>query len=183
MRLVLFVAASACLAFISKASLIRPRSHGFYRFFAWEAMLVLGVLNVRSVAEWFADPLRPRQIASWLLLTASIVPVVWGTYLLRSQGRANTGDERPLYEFEKTTHLVTTGVFGYIRHPMYSSLLLLTWGVFLKRPSAIGAGLGLCATALLFTTAKVEELENRKYFGAPYDAYIQRSSMFLPYVF
>ena len=76
----------------------------------------------------------------------------------------------PLLCFEKTTQLVTTGAFKYIRHPLYSSLLLLAWGVFFKRPSWVGAGVALGATAFLLATAKVEELENIRYFGATYQA-------------
>jgi hypothetical protein len=58
----------------------------------------------------------------------------------RTRGRpdASRHDGAPLLYFEKTTQLVTTGVFKYIRHPLYSSLLLLAWGVFFKHPSWVG---------------------------------------------
>ena len=35
-----------------------------------------------------------------------------------------------LYQFEQTTELVDKGIFKYIRHPLYSSLIFLTWGIF-----------------------------------------------------
>jgi len=88
-----------------------------------------------------------------------------------------------LLRFEKTTQLVTTGAFKYIRHPLYSSLLLLAWGVFFKHPSWVGSGVVLGATAFLLATAKVEELESVRYFGATYQAYRQHTKMFIPFVF
>jgi protein-S-isoprenylcysteine O-methyltransferase Ste14 len=83
----------------------------------------------------------------------------------------------------QTTQLVTTGAFKYIRHPLYSSLLLLAWGVFFKHPSWIGCGVALGATAFLLATAKAEEVENVRYFGTEYHAYMQRTKMFIPFVF
>ena len=183
-RLVFFVGASLVLAYVSKASLSQSGSHGFYRFFAWEFILALVLLNFRGLAQWFGDPFCLRQLASWFLLIVSIVPVAWGTHLLRTHGRPKAvGDERQLFDFEKTTQLVTAGVYKYVRHPLYSSLLLLTWGVFFKRPSWPACALALCATVLLVATAKAEESENRRYFGAAYDAYMRDTKMFIPFVF
>ncbi len=183
-RFIVFLAASCCLGYVSRAALVRPRSHGFYRFFAWEAMLALVLVTFRSLAQWFDDPLCLRQLASWLLLSGSIVPVVWGAQLLLRRGRPDALRDAPsLFEFEKTTQLVTVGIFRYVRHPLYGSLLLVTWGVFLKRPFPIGAGLAVLASGFLTATARVEESENRHYFGAAYDAYMRTSRMFIPFVF
>jgi len=182
-RLVLFVGASLVLGYVSKDSLSRPRSHGFYRLLAWESILALVLLNFRGFATWFGDPFCLRQLVSWALLLGSIVPVSWGAHLLRTRGRPKaTRDDPQLFEFEKTTQLVTAGVFKYVRHPLYSSLLLLTWGVFFKRPFGPAGGLALCATALLTATAKTEESENRRYFGTAYDTYMRDTKMFIPFI-
>jgi protein-S-isoprenylcysteine O-methyltransferase Ste14 len=182
-KIILFLVGSLVLAWVSRVSLRRPGSHGFYRFFAWECILALFVINFRGVGAWFADPFCPRQLLSWTLLFGSIVPVGWGAMLLRTRGGAGAvPDGRELYGFEKTTQLVTVGLFKYIRHPLYCSLLLLAWGVFAKRPSWAGLGLALAATALLVGTAKAEEVEDRAYFGTAYEAYMRRSKMFVPFV-
>ena len=91
--------------------------------------------------------------------------------------------EGHLLGIEKTTRLVTTGAFRYIRHPLYSSLLLLAWGVFFKNPSWAGICLALGATAFLVATAMVEEAENLLYFGPVYREYMRRTKMFIPYLF
>lgn len=185
LRVILFAGLSAVLAYVSRASLKNVRSHGFYRFFAWECILGLFFLNFISLEKWFGDPFSVRQLISWFLLIVCVVPAVHGAHLLRTRGRpdARRLEEAPLIGIEKTTQLVTTGTFKYVRHPLYSSLLLLAWGVFFKHPSWLAGGLALGATVLLLATAKAEEAENIRYFGAAYTTYMQRSKMFIPFVF
>ena len=127
--------------FISRASLRNPRSHGFFRFFAWEAIAGLFLLNME---HWFENPFAWYQIIAWIALCACVVPVVWGTVLLMRVGKPVEQREADptLLAIEKTTQLVTTGIYKHIRHPLYSSLLLLAWGIFFKRPSWLGGGRG-----------------------------------------
>lgn len=179
--LILFVVASAGIAYLSRHSLHAPHSHGFYRFFAWESILALLLLNW---PRWFQDPLALRQIMSWLLLTASAVLVLHGAYLLRRVGRPSEqrNADRTLIGIEKTTTLVTVGAFKYIRHPVYTSLLCLAWGVFLKSPSRPGGVLAFAATICLVVTARIEEVECIRFFGAAYAAYMKHTKMFIPFL-
>lgn len=89
----------------------------------------------------------------------------------------------PLLAFEKTSTLVTTGIYHYIRHPLYSSLLILAWGVFFKDPSWLGGLLALAATLALIATAKADEAECIRFFGPAYQDYMQRTRMFVPFLF
>jgi len=138
------------------------------------------LLNIR---KWFAAPFSPHQIVSWLLLLISLFLVIQGMVLLRLRGKPDdTRNDVPMIGIEKTTALVTEGVYRYIRHPLYSSLLFLGWGVFFKSPSGTGGVLVLVATIFLVLTARVEERENFRYFGEAYQAYIKRTKMFVPFV-
>ena len=177
----LFGAGSLILAFVSRKSLLRPRSHGFYRFFAWEAILALILLNAPG---WFRDPGHWHQLVSWVLLLVCIIPLILGIVGLRTRGHplAKGGREPELLCFERTTVLVSDGIFGLIRHPLYSSLLLLAWAVFFKEPSAAGGALALAATILLVVTAKRDEAECLRTFGADYARYMRHTTMFIPYV-
>jgi protein-S-isoprenylcysteine O-methyltransferase Ste14 len=184
-RLAVFTAAIVALAWVSRRALRHPRSHGFPRYLAWVAITALLVLNFRGFGAWFADPFSPRQIASWILLFGSLFLLIPAVALLRGRGRpgAQARDGEPLYAFEKTRELVTTGVYAYVRHPMYASLLWLAWGVFLKRPSAWALGLALAATACLLLTARAEEAEDLAFFGDAYREYMERTRRFVPWVF
>jgi protein-S-isoprenylcysteine O-methyltransferase Ste14 len=181
-KLIAFGVLSVWLGYVSRKSLRVPGSHGFYRFFAWEAILALIILNA---PVWFRDPLAWYQLISWFLLFISLVPLTLGVQLLRTRGKPNR-EERPepdLLAFEKTTRLVTSGVYRYIRHPLYSSLLLLNWGVFFKDISLLGELLAILATFFLILTAKADEAECIQTFGADYQEYMKRTKMFIPYVF
>lgn len=176
------VIATGLLIYISRASLQKQGSHGFYRFFAWECILILFLLNVE---KWFTDPLSWQQLIAWTLLFASLVPLILGVRSLRGRGlpaEERSGDPS-LLAFEKTTMLVTTGIYAYIRHPLYSSLLLLTWGIFFKAPNLPSGAIALVATTFLFVTAIADERECIQFFGSDYQGYMQKSKRFIPYLF
>lgn len=86
-------------------------------------------------------------------------------------------------DIEKTNKLITIGAYRYIRHPLYSSLLFLAWGVFFKHISGFSICLVLIGTFFLVVTAKVEEIENIEFFGNTYRGYMKQTKMFVPYLF
>jgi len=180
MEWIVFLVFSAGIVLLSWKSLRNWRSHGFYRFFAFEAILALILINAEF---WFLQPLSIRQILSWSLLLISFFLAVHGFTLLRRIGEpdAEIQDPRRL-NIEKTTQLVKVGAYRYIRHPLYASLLCLAWGAFLKHPSPVGAGLGAIATLALYATARAEETENLDHFGNEYAEYMRQTKMFIPFV-
>jgi protein-S-isoprenylcysteine O-methyltransferase Ste14 len=180
-QLSIFIAGTAALAYLSRGSLRAPGVHGYYRFFAWACILGLFALNVDV---WFRNAFSPFQLMSWGLLCVSAYLVIAGVLLLHRFGQADTRrQESPLYDFEKTTHLVTEGLYHYIRHPLYSSLLFLAWGIWMKDPGWLSAILAVAVTGLLIATARADEEECRLYFGPPYAAYMTKTKMFIPYIF
>jgi protein-S-isoprenylcysteine O-methyltransferase Ste14 len=176
--LALFLAGSAILAWLSRKPLRHPGSHGSYRFIAWECILALVVLNR---GPWGEDPFSTHQLASWLLMAASIALVAAGHSALRSAGRADASrSDAALYAWEGTTALVTTGIFAHIRHPMYASLIALAWGAFLQAPSSPGGAIAATATVFLLLTARADERECLAWFGQPYADYMRTTRMFIP---
>ena len=169
--LTLFLAGSAAIVWLSRKPLRKPGSHGFYRFFAWEAILGLIVMN-REV--WGTDPYSPHQFTSWLLMMSSIALVVIGVATLKRDGAPGaTRDDGSFYEFEKTTQLVSHGIFGYIRHPMYAGAALLMLGLPLWLGSTTGALAALVPLALLTVRIGIEERFLRGAL-AGYSAYAAR---------
>ncbi len=180
LRLAIFALASLPIVWVSRPSLLHPASHGFPRFFAFEACLALLLLNAPF---WFVDPLALRQLASWSLLGASVVLVVWGFLLLRRLGGFEPRDEAsPEFGWERTERLVTSGIYRHIRHPMYSSLLFFTAGALLKSLTLGTILTALAASVALVATAKAEEAENLARFGEEYREYMKQTSRFIPHV-
>jgi len=181
LKLILFAVISGWLLSISWKSLRVARSHGFYRFFAWEAILALILINS---GIWFSDPLSILQIVSWAFLLVSLLLLGQGLYLIRIAGKPSSQrQDDTLLSFEKTSALVTSGIFRYIRHPLYGSLLFLAWGVFLKELNWYSVCLVVVATLLLVATAKADEVECVRYFGSAYEEYMRRTKMFVPLLF
>lgn len=181
-KLAVFLLLSVVIVYISRASIRKPRSHGFYRFFAWECIAALFSFNMDA---WFRDPFSWRQLISWLLLITSLLPLAFGIHGLTAKGKpAKQREAEPqLLAFEKTTTLVTTGIYHYIRHPLYSSLLFLAWGIFFKIPHWSGVLLVLAATFSLIATARADEAECIRFFGDSYQEYMKRTKMFVPFIF
>ena len=79
--------------------------------------------------------------------------------------------------------LVTSGVYGVIRHPSYLGLLVNSLGWAL----AFRSGVGVLLTALiippLLARIRAEERLLRTQFGSEYDAYRSRTSRLIPGLF
>jgi protein-S-isoprenylcysteine O-methyltransferase Ste14 len=170
---ILFIAGFIFITLVSIPSLRRPGSHGFYRFFAWEVIWGMFLINVLA---WFAHPFSLYQIVSWILLFSSLVPIITGAYLLHRAGK-------PTDALEKTTQLVRIGIYSFIRHPLYASLLYLGWGIFFKSPSLLDGCLAVVATAFLYATARADEAECLVKFGEEYAGYMIKTKMFIPFLF
>jgi len=181
LEVIIFIGGTGGIVFLSWKSLRHPRSHGFYRFFAFEAILILILVNLNY---WFYEPFSPHQIVSWLLLIVSLFLVIHGALLLRMVGKPKSErDDSSLIGIEKTTELVRVGAYRFIRHPMYSSGLFGVWGVFFKHPSWLGICLAVISTIFWTMTAKMEEAENISFFGASYQSYMKQTRMFIPFLF
>jgi len=154
-------------------SLKAKRLHGIPRFFAFECILLLALLNV---SVWFEQPLKWNQIISWILLVTSIPCAVAGFLLLRFVGK-------PKGDFENTSNLVVVGLYKFIRHPLYASLMLLGFGIFFKHITITTNVFAVVNFIMLVATAKSEEKEMSKKFGEEYADYIKRTKMFIPFIF
>jgi protein-S-isoprenylcysteine O-methyltransferase Ste14 len=179
---ILFAVGSIVIIAISWKPLLKMGSHGFYRFFAWEAILGLFLVNVKF---WFIHPFAWNQIIAWFLLFASLIPLGFGVHSLRTRGQpAQQRESDPsLLAFEKTTQLVTSGIYHYIRHPLYSSLFFLTLGMFFKSISWLALVLACISTVFLVLTAKADEAECTQFFGEQYSDYMEHTKMFVPFVY
>jgi protein-S-isoprenylcysteine O-methyltransferase Ste14 len=182
LRFALFCAASIAILPLSWRSLRDPRTHGFYRFFAFELLLALILLNAPI---WFRDPFSPCQLLAWLCGVVSIELVIEGFRLLHVIGRpAPTAQPSANLAIENTTALVTVGAYRWIRHPLYASLLALGWCAWLKQPLGLASILlAVGATVSLLATAMTEEKENMKRFCAAYADYMKKSKRFIPFIF
>jgi len=176
----IFLILSIPIAAISARSIFDTKNHGFYRFFSWECILWLIISNIKY---WFYDPLSLPQILSWSLLIVAFYLAIAGFIEMKKKGKAGKNrEDSTLYEFERTSELVESGIFKYIRHPMYSSLIFLTWGIFFKNATYGLLVISALSSLFLILTSIFDEKECIGYFGEKYRYYMKRSKRFIPYI-
>jgi protein-S-isoprenylcysteine O-methyltransferase Ste14 len=173
LELLLFVVFSAAAVAASLHAWCTRQAYGWYRFFAFEALGLLIVWNVRC---WFREPFSIQQMVSWTLFAVSAALAAHGIYLLKAVGKAQAR------VMEDTQRVVEVGAYRYIRHPLYASLMLFCWGVFFKGADLPSLALASLATGFLIATARCEERFNIERFGTAYSEYIKRTNMFIPFV-
>lgn len=149
------------------------RYHGITRFFSFESIFILILLNYRL---WFRDPFSLNHVISWIFLLASLFPGIAGWLTLKKRGKPEGG-------FENTTVLVKSGIYKYIRHPLYCSLLLLGTGIMFKDPGPLQIILGVINAIAIYLTGKIEEKEMTVKFGYSYKEYMNVTKMFIPFLF
>jgi protein-S-isoprenylcysteine O-methyltransferase Ste14 len=79
--------------------------------------------------------------------------------------------------------LMTSGLYGIIRHPSYLGLFVLTLGWGLAFRSGIGVIIAVLMLVVLLARIKAEERLLSETFGAEYDAYRARTWRLVPYVY
>ena len=79
--------------------------------------------------------------------------------------------------------LVTGGLYGFIRHPSYLGLFLLSLGWAFAFRSGVGVILAVLTLIVVLARIKAEERLLSETFGAEYDAYRTRTWRLLPYIY
>lgn len=179
-ELIVFLLVMTFASWISRASLRHPSSHGFARYVAWLGITALLLCNYPF---WLVDRFSPLQVISWLLLFVAAALIIHAVHVFRRFGQpSEQRRNETLFPFERTSQLVTCGIYRYIRHPMYASLLYMAWGVFLKQVSVVSSLLIALVTVALVITALRDEKESLDYFAEDYRRYMQNTRRFIPFV-
>jgi protein-S-isoprenylcysteine O-methyltransferase Ste14 len=101
---------------------------------------------------------------------------IWPVFVL---GRRFSG----LVAIQPGHALVTSGVYGVIRHPSYLGLLVNSLGWALAFRSGVGVLLTAFTIPPLIARIRAEERLLRTQFGNEYDAYRSRTSRLLPGIY
>lgn len=172
LKAAIFLAMTGPIAFISWLAFKHRALLGISRFISYELTILLVVWNLEHL---FFRPLSALGLCSWVLLSASLWLAVVGMLTIARLGKAEL-------IIDGTTRLITQGVFEYVRHPLYASVLYLGLGFALKKPAWPQLVVWLVATVFLLIQVKLEEDGLVKQFGEPYRQYMKRVKRFAPWV-
>ena len=112
-------------------------------------------------------------VAGLLLVVAGCVVNILGRFRL---GR-NWANQATIY---RDQGLVTTGVYGWIRHPLYASLIWMFYGASLVYANAAVFAANTCVfVPFMIYRARLEEVLLARQFGAEYETYRRRVGMLM----
>lgn len=78
--------------------------------------------------------------------------------------------------------LVTDGIYGYVQHPQYSGLFLVTIGLLIQWPTIITALMWPVLILAYYRLAKKEEEDMEREFGKAYREYKEKAPMCIPFI-
>jgi protein-S-isoprenylcysteine O-methyltransferase Ste14 len=156
----------------------REGSGGFFifrvvAFCALMAFLVMYFLGAAWI-EAFSFPL-PAWLR-WTGFALGVVSVIfwaWTQVMLDTQWSAQL-------QLTKEHHLVTTGPYARMRHPLYTAMIGWCAALSLLTANWIFVGVSILTIAGLIVRVPKEEQMMIEAFGDEYQAYIQRTGQFFP---
>ncbi|MBE3117809.1 MAG: isoprenylcysteine carboxylmethyltransferase family protein, partial [Candidatus Atribacteria bacterium] len=87
---------------------------------------------------------------------------------------------RQLGESDRTSKLTSSGLYHYVRHPLYSAGLAFIWLMPLMTANILAVNIAL--TVYVITGATFEERKLRRVFGQDYTDYRAVTPMFIPFL-
>jgi protein-S-isoprenylcysteine O-methyltransferase Ste14 len=142
--------------------------------------VIAALLLVLDVPVWGLDErLWPGSEvtawAGWLVTVAGLSFTVWARRHLATNWSADV-------TLKENHELITSGPYGWVRHPIYTGLLL----GFIGTALAVGRWRGVAAVGLmglaLWRKLRIEERGMRQLFGEQYTLYARRVSALIPFL-
>jgi protein-S-isoprenylcysteine O-methyltransferase Ste14 len=168
-------------AFFTKSTLER---RGWTWRILFPVVLLVGFIVVRyligaafsayaGVAIW-PNSMTDDIIADAITLGGLIV-LFWARTVLGGNWSANP-------EVKEKHELITRGPYRYVRHPIYSGLLLMVLGVIIIFDRALGLFIFVACFLSLWVKAHQEEKLLTKHFPQAYPEYKARVKALIPFV-
>lgn len=165
----IFIAATATIKIMLKNTL--PAKYKALVFVIIQAILLLGLIFLSNYLG--PNVYRFRYIGT-VLEFIGLLGIIASAITIRSSLTV-----MPLPK--EDGQLGTTGLYKYVRHPMYMCVLLLSLGLALASGSIIKYGLVMGLYLLFYYKSKYEEIFlSKKYAG--YKEYSQNTPRFIPFL-
>jgi protein-S-isoprenylcysteine O-methyltransferase Ste14 len=140
-----------------------------YLFFA-QIILLLLLFYFSNFTSIFANALLAIPFAAGLILA------LWAYYNMGSKIYS------PFPEPRKSSQIVEGGPYKYIRHPMYTGLLLISVVLFLSQANFLNFFFLVIFFYVVDEKAKLEEKLLTK-LHSQYTAFASKTKMFIPFLY
>ncbi|MGE5248675.1 MAG: isoprenylcysteine carboxylmethyltransferase family protein [Bacteroidota bacterium] len=143
---------------------------GFFLLMAFLGMYIAGMAWIDRLSFSLPDWLRWAGAGLGLL---SVIFWAWTQVTLDTQWSAQL-------QLTKGHHLVTTGPYSLIRHPLYSGMCGWAAALALLTANWIFAGVAVLCVLAVFWRIPREERMMLEAFGGEYGSYMRRTGRLLP---
>jgi protein-S-isoprenylcysteine O-methyltransferase Ste14 len=143
--------------------------------------MVVGILLFLPLVGIKIFPMEPNQ--SLQLLGFFLVVLGVGTAVVARRELGTNWANAYEYQIKKKQTLITSGIYAYIRNPIYTGLILATTGAELVAGSNLFLLFLAGGSLYAYIQSKREEKILEAHFGKEYRNYKKRSKMLIPFVF
>lgn len=148
-----------------------------YTIFVWAAMyLMFFAKNLGS--EWQSEIFTYRPWAGWMGVATTVLGFTFTLWARFTLGRNWSGT----VTIKVAHELVRTGPYHYVRHPIYTGMIVAMAGTALARDQ----WKGIAAVILLWLAFSIKRLKEEQFmrqtFGVQYDDYARTTGAIIPFL-
>ncbi len=165
-----------------QAHKLKPKIHTTTQLELIKRLVVAAVggftlLQLMGVSYWAYDNSDLGQVWGLMLVLVSVVASI---YARREIG--HNWSHAAEYQIKKDHQLVKTGIYRYIRHPIYTTLILSVVGTELVVGSYLVVVFSIALPVIAYIQARREEALLIQKFGQKYIDYMKKTKMFVPFM-
>lgn len=123
----------------------------------------------------------PLTVAGVLFIVSALILRTISRAALNRAGFKQLGSTR--LQIVESQRLITDGVYGHIRHPLYLGDLLRNYGIAAVFSSLYGLLFMLAANLFLMARIRIEEEMLLGAFGDEYRDYTKRTKRLIPFIY
>lgn len=142
-----------------------------------KSLLLVFVQALMLVYLFLSGPVLPSSVLSGAFLIIGISMGLWATWCMRITTIQITADVAP------DSNLVTDGPYEFIRHPMYTAVLLIGVGLLLNNFSSLRLFAFILLLIDFVLKADYEETLLGKFFNKGYADYKKKTKKFIPFLY
>ena len=140
--------------------------------------LLLVLIQSLMLAFLFLNgPVIPTTLFIGLLEIGGIILMFWAIWTMRTTTFQITPDLAP------ESVLIINGPYSFIRHPMYTGLLLIVIALLFNAVDTLRVTAALVLLVAILIKAGIEENQLEKRFGKDYKEYEKKTKRFIPFVY
>ncbi len=146
----------------------------------YRMVMVFGAVLFLIPAHNYYGRLRlwvPNLIVAWACVALIAVGFAFSCWARLHLGRLWSGTVTAKAEH----HVVDTGPYGLVRHPIYTGLLLAIFATMVAKGIVWGIAGAILLTVGIVMKARLEERFLRDELGTAYDDYARRVPMLVPF--